>query len=70
MTLTDMTAALRRDAGLRAPVAQMIAMNRCAGPDEIAGPIPWLPSDEAPFLSGGVPDALGRGLMRAPLAPP
>jgi hypothetical protein len=37
MPLTDMTAALRRDAGLRAPVAEMIAMNRCAGPDEIAG---------------------------------
>jgi NAD(P)-dependent dehydrogenase (short-subunit alcohol dehydrogenase family) len=68
MTLTDMTDAVRRDAGLRARVAATIAMNRCAAPEEIASPILWLLSDAASFISGTVLDASGGGFMLAPVA--
>jgi NAD(P)-dependent dehydrogenase (short-subunit alcohol dehydrogenase family) len=68
MTLTDMTDAVRRDAGLRARVAATIPMNRCAAPEEMAHPILWLLSDEASFISGAVLDASGGGFMLAPVA--
>ena len=68
MTLTDMTDPVRRDAGLRARVAATIAMNRCAAPEEMAGPILWLLSDEASFVSGAILDASGGGFMLAPVA--
>jgi NAD(P)-dependent dehydrogenase (short-subunit alcohol dehydrogenase family) len=68
MTLTDMTDAVRRDAGLRARVAATIAMNRCAAPEEMARPILWLLSDEASFVSGAIVDASGGGFMLAPAA--
>jgi NAD(P)-dependent dehydrogenase (short-subunit alcohol dehydrogenase family) len=67
MTLTDMTDAVRRDAGLRARIAATIAMNRCAAPEEMAGPILWLLSDEASFVSGAILDASGGGFMLAPV---
>jgi NAD(P)-dependent dehydrogenase (short-subunit alcohol dehydrogenase family) len=67
MTLTDMTDTVRRDGGLQARVAATIAMNRCAAPEEIAGPILWLLSDEASFVSGAILDASGGGFMLAPL---
>jgi NAD(P)-dependent dehydrogenase (short-subunit alcohol dehydrogenase family) len=68
MTLTDMTGPVRRDAGLQARVAATIAMNRCAAPEEMAGPILWLLSDEASFVSGAILDASGGGFMLAPVA--
>ena len=68
MTLTDMTDAVRRDAGLRAQIAGTIAMNRCAEPEEMARPILWLLSDEASFVSGAVLDASGGGFVLAPVA--
>ena len=68
MTLTDMTDAVRRDAGLRARVAATIAMNRCAAPEEMARPILWLLSEEASFVSGAIVDASGGGFMLAPVA--
>jgi NAD(P)-dependent dehydrogenase (short-subunit alcohol dehydrogenase family) len=67
MTLTDMTDAVRRDAGLRARVAATIAMNRCATPEEMARPILWLLSDAASFVSGALLDASGGGFMLAPV---
>ncbi len=63
MTLTDMTDAVRRDAALRARVANTIAMNRIAEVDEIARPIVWLLSDAASFMSGACVDASGGGFM-------
>jgi NAD(P)-dependent dehydrogenase (short-subunit alcohol dehydrogenase family) len=68
MTLTDMTDAVRRDAGLQARVAATIAMNRCAEPEEMARPILWLLSDQASFISGAILDASGGGFMLAPVA--
>jgi NAD(P)-dependent dehydrogenase (short-subunit alcohol dehydrogenase family) len=66
MTLTDMTDAVRRDAGLRARVAATIAMDRCAEPEEMARPILWLLSDAASYVSGAILDASGGGFMLAP----
>jgi NAD(P)-dependent dehydrogenase (short-subunit alcohol dehydrogenase family) len=68
MTFTDMTDAVRRDAGLQARVAATIAMNRCAEPEEMARPILWLLSDQASFISGAILDASGGGFMLAPVA--
>ena len=68
MTLTDMTDAVRQDAGLRAKIADTIAMNRCAAPEEMARPILWLLSDEASFVSGALLDGSGGGFMLAPVA--
>ena len=68
MTLTDMTDAVRRDPGLRARIADTIAMDRCAEPEEIARPILWLLSNEASFVSGAILDASGGGFLLAPVA--
>ena len=68
MTLTDMTDAVRQDAGLRAKIADTIAMNRCAAPEEMARPILWLLSEEASFISGALLDGSGGGFMLAPVA--
>jgi NAD(P)-dependent dehydrogenase (short-subunit alcohol dehydrogenase family) len=68
MTLTDMTDAVRQDAGLRARIADTIALNRCAAPEEMARPILWLLSDEASFISGALLDGSGGGFMLAPAA--
>jgi NAD(P)-dependent dehydrogenase (short-subunit alcohol dehydrogenase family) len=68
MTLTDMTDTVRRDAALQTRVAATIAMNRCATPEEMAGPILWLLSDQASFVSGAILDASGGGFMLAPVA--
>jgi NAD(P)-dependent dehydrogenase (short-subunit alcohol dehydrogenase family) len=68
MTLTDMTAAVRRDLELRTRIAATIAMNRCAEPEEMAGPILWLLSAEASFISGAILNASGGGFMLAPVA--
>jgi NAD(P)-dependent dehydrogenase (short-subunit alcohol dehydrogenase family) len=43
-------------------------MNRCATPEEMAGPILWLLSDQASFVSGAILDASGGGFMLAPVA--
>jgi NAD(P)-dependent dehydrogenase (short-subunit alcohol dehydrogenase family) len=68
MTLTDMTDAVRRDEGLRARIADTIALNRCADPVEMARPILWLLSAEASFISGALLDGSGGGFMLAPVA--
>jgi NAD(P)-dependent dehydrogenase (short-subunit alcohol dehydrogenase family) len=68
MTLTDMTDAVRQDAELRAKIADTIAMNRCAAPEEMARPILWLLSEEASFISGALLDGSGGGFMLAPVA--
>jgi NAD(P)-dependent dehydrogenase (short-subunit alcohol dehydrogenase family) len=68
MTLTDMTDAVRQDAELRAKIADTIAMNRCAAPEEMARPILWLLSDEASFISGALLDGSGGGFMLAPVS--
>jgi NAD(P)-dependent dehydrogenase (short-subunit alcohol dehydrogenase family) len=70
MTLTDMTDAVRQDPDLRARIADTIAMNRCAEPEEMARPILWLLSDAASFISGALIDASGGGFMIAPVARP
>jgi NAD(P)-dependent dehydrogenase (short-subunit alcohol dehydrogenase family) len=67
MTLTDMTDRVRQNAELRARIADTIAMNRCAEPEEMARPILWLLSDEASFISGAVVNASGGGFMVAPV---
>ena len=67
MTLTDMTDAVRQNAELRARVADTIAMNRCAEPEEMARSILWLLSDEASFVSGALLDVSGGGFMLAPV---
>jgi NAD(P)-dependent dehydrogenase (short-subunit alcohol dehydrogenase family) len=63
MTLTDMTDTVRQDHDLRARIADTIAINRCAEPEEIARPMLWLLSDEASFISGALLDASGGGFM-------
>ncbi len=68
MTLTDMTDAVRQDADLRARIADTIAMNRCAAPEEMARPILWLLSEEASFISGALLDGSGGGFMLAPVS--
>jgi NAD(P)-dependent dehydrogenase (short-subunit alcohol dehydrogenase family) len=68
MTLTDMTDAVRQDAELRARIADTIAMNRCAAPEEMARPILWLLSEEASFISGALLDGSGGGFMLAPVS--
>ena len=67
MTLTDMTDRVRQSAELRARIADTIAMNRCAEPEEMARPILWLLSDEASFISGALVNASGGGFMVAPV---
>jgi NAD(P)-dependent dehydrogenase (short-subunit alcohol dehydrogenase family) len=68
MTLTDMTDAVRQDEGLRARIADTIALKRCADPVEMARPILWLLSAEASFISGALLDGSGGGFMLAPVA--
>ncbi|MEM9221600.1 MAG: SDR family oxidoreductase [Pseudomonadota bacterium] len=63
VTITDMTAAVRDDAGVRAAIEATIAMNRTAEPDEIAAPILWLLSNDASFISGAHLDASGGGFV-------
>lgn len=63
LTLTDMTDRVRRDPKLRARIADTIAMNRCAEPEEMAWPILWLLSAEASFISGALLDGSGGGFM-------
>jgi NAD(P)-dependent dehydrogenase (short-subunit alcohol dehydrogenase family) len=70
MTFTDMSDAVRGDPDLQARIAETIAMNRCALPEEIARPILWLLSDAASFVSGTLLDASGGGFMLAPRALP
>ena len=65
LTLTDMTDRVRRDPALRARIADTIAMNRCAEPEEMARPILWLLSAEASFISGALLDGSGRRLHAA-----
>jgi NAD(P)-dependent dehydrogenase (short-subunit alcohol dehydrogenase family) len=68
MTLTDMTDPVRHDPDLRGRIADTIALNRCARPEEMARPILWLLSDAASFISGTLLDASGGGFMLAPTA--
>ncbi len=70
MTLTDMTDAVRQDPDLRAQIADTIAINRCAEPEEMARPILWLLSEAASFISGARLDASGGGFMLAPATRP
>jgi NAD(P)-dependent dehydrogenase (short-subunit alcohol dehydrogenase family) len=70
LTLTDMTDRVRRDPALRARIADTIAMNRCAEPEEMARPILWLLSAEASFISGALLDGSGGGFMVAPATRP
>jgi NAD(P)-dependent dehydrogenase (short-subunit alcohol dehydrogenase family) len=70
LTLTDMTDRVRRDPALRARIADTIAMNRCAEPEEMARPILWLLSAEASFISGALLDGSGGGFMVAPATGP
>jgi len=63
VTITEMTAAVRDDAEVRAGVERSIAMNRTAKPDEMAAPIVWLLSDEASFVSGACLDVSGGGFV-------
>ena len=65
MTLTDMTDRVRRNPEMQALIADTIAMNRCAEPEEMARPILWLLSDEASFISGALVNASGGGFMVA-----
>ncbi len=70
MTLTDMTDDLRGDPELGARIANTIAMNRCALPDEMARVILFLLSEASSFISGALLDASGGGFMLAPGARP
>ncbi len=63
MTLTDMTAPVRDDPAERDHVSATIAMGRPAEADEVAGPILYLLSDAASFVSGACLDASGGGFV-------
>ncbi|MEO1105521.1 MAG: SDR family oxidoreductase, partial [Pseudomonadota bacterium] len=63
VTITDMTAAVRDNAEVRASIEATIAMNRTADPIEMAAPIVWLLSDEASFVSGARLDVSGGGFV-------
>ncbi len=63
VTLTDMVAAVRDDPAMRASINATIPMARPAEPREIAGPIVWLLSEEASFVTGAIVDASGGGFV-------
>lgn len=63
VTLTDMVSAVRDDPAKQASISATIPINRPAEPDEIAGPIVWLLSNEASFVTGGIVDASGGGFV-------
>ena len=61
MTMTDMSDHLRNKPEHFKAIAATIPMNRVATPEEIAGPIVWLLSPEASFVSGACLDVSGGG---------
>lgn len=63
VTLTDMVSAVRDDPAVRASINATIPMARPADPSEIAGPIVWLLSEEASFVTGCLVDASGGGFV-------
>ena len=63
MTLTDMSDDIRHDPKRLAAIAATIPMNRAATPEEIAGPIVWLLSGEASFVSGACLNVSGGGFI-------
>jgi NAD(P)-dependent dehydrogenase (short-subunit alcohol dehydrogenase family) len=67
MTRSDMTAEVHDDPARLAAVASTIAMGRTAEAEEMAGPIVWLLSDEASFISGATLNASGGGFVIAPV---
>jgi len=69
MTLTDMTAARLTDPVRRAEIDATIPMHRPATPDEVAGPMRPLLSDEASFVSGCLLDVSGVGFVVGALRP-
>jgi NAD(P)-dependent dehydrogenase (short-subunit alcohol dehydrogenase family) len=70
MTRTLMTAARLDDPVRRAEIDATIPMGRVATPDEIAGPVLWLLSDEASFVSGCLLDVSGGGFVIGAPRPP
>ncbi|MBX2879655.1 MAG: SDR family oxidoreductase [Granulosicoccus sp.] len=63
VTLTDMTNSVQDNQEIRTAIEGSIAMQRVASADEIAGPIMWLLSDEASFISGAHLNASGGGFL-------
>ena len=63
VTLTDMTAPVRDNQAEHDHVSATIAMGRPAEADEVAGPILYLLSDAASFISGACLDASGGGFV-------
>ena len=68
MVRTDMTEARLADPASHARMAAAVAMNRIASAEEIAGPIVWLLSEAASFVSGACLDASGGGFVAATAA--
>ena len=68
MVRTDMTEARLADPASHASMAAAVAMNRIASAEEIAGPIVWLLSEAASFVSGACLDASGGGFVAATAA--
>lgn len=63
MTVTDMTAHVHAVPETATKVARSIPMGRLASADEIAGPILWLLSNEASFVTGALLDVSGGGFL-------
>lgn len=63
VTLTDMVSAVRDDPNVRKNINATIPMARPADPSEMAGPIVWLLSEEASFVTGSIIDASGGGFV-------
>jgi NAD(P)-dependent dehydrogenase (short-subunit alcohol dehydrogenase family) len=62
-TLTDMAGSQLHDPVFCAAIRASIPMGRPARAEEVAGPIAWLLSDEASFVSGACVDVSGGGFV-------
>ena len=63
MTLTDMTDELRSDPERMAEITATVPIQRIATAEEVAGPIVWLLSDAAAFVTGACLDVSGGGFV-------
>lgn len=62
-TITEMTAGVSRDPGFLEEISASIPVGRTGRVEEVAGPIAWLLSEEASFISGATLDISGGGFV-------